>query len=80
VVPDPLATAQDTLRSPITAGGYAGSPMGKSIYASGSDDEPGAQFLNGLPPPAAGGADAALPPAEPCGSSPFALLRCGPGQ
>ena len=49
------------------------------IYATGNDDEPGAQFLNGLPPTAAGQASTLLP--MDCGTlSPFALLRCGSGQ
>ena len=77
VIPDPLATVQSILWSPVTVSG-ASQPAGRGIYALGNDDEPGAQFLNGLPPTAAGSVAALL---EACGMpTPFSVLRCGPGQ
>ena len=81
-IPDPLATAYGPMRSPVTASsGAQGAVVGSAIFAAGRNDEPGAQFLNGLPPSAAGQGEALLPPAEVCGAfAPFAVLRCGGGQ
>jgi hypothetical protein len=79
-IPDPLATVHGTLLSPNTAGaGVLDAPLGPGIYALGNDDEPGAQFLNGLPPTASGpGKEGAVLPIDTCGiPTPFAVLRCG---
>jgi hypothetical protein len=74
VIPDPLATVQSTLRAPAMVTG-APQTFGPAIFALGNDDEPGAQFLNGLPPTAAG---RVLTPLQVCGTpTPFTLLRCG---
>jgi hypothetical protein len=76
VIPDPLATAQNTLQAPVTTPNPQRPSRG--LHALGNDDEPGAQFLNGLPPTGAG---RVLVPLDACGMpSPFSLLRCGPGQ
>jgi hypothetical protein len=79
VVPDPLATAHNVLHSPIATGAVSlSTPSGRGIYAAGKDDEPGAEFLNGLPATAAGLSEGdALAPIDACNSSsPMALLRC----
>jgi hypothetical protein len=67
------------LQSPIATGAVSVStPSGRGIYAAGSDDEPGAEFLNGLPATAAGLSEGeALAPIDVCNNaSPMALLRC----
>ena len=78
-IPDPLATAHGPMQSPVTAAsGAQGAGVGRGIFGAGRDDEPGAQFLNGLPPARAGQSEALLPPADACGSfAPFGVLRCG---
>jgi len=78
-IPDPLASVSSTLRAPLTTSAVTIVPAGRAVFAAGRDDEPGAQFLNGLPPPAAGKAERDLAPLEACAvPGPFALLRCGP--
>jgi hypothetical protein len=80
-IPDPLATAYGAMHSPVTAASGAQGARGRGIFGAGRDDEPGAQFLNGLPPARAGQSEALLPPADACGSfAPFGVLRCGGGQ
>jgi hypothetical protein len=65
----------------VTAASGAQGARGRGIFGAGRDDEPGAQFLNGLPPARAGQSEALLPPADACGSfAPFGVLRCGGGQ
>jgi hypothetical protein len=70
---------QGILQSPAMAA--LGAPpqiAGQGIYAFGRDDEPGAQFLNGLPPTGAGKGRIQL---DVCGvPTPFSILRCGRGQ
>ena len=56
VIPDPLATVHGhaAIAHDGRRGRARGARLGSGIYALGNDDEPGAQFLNGLPPTAAG--------------------------
>jgi hypothetical protein len=79
LIPDPLATAHGVMQSPVATGAVSlSTPSGRGIYAAGSDDEPGAEFLNGLPATAAGLSEGeALAPIDTCNNnSPIAVLRC----